>query len=289
MILGRKITRFVIDEAHCFSAWRQDFRVDYLYIGDFIKSIQEKKNLEQGIPVSCFTATAKQNVIEDIRNYFKDKLNLDLALFSSKVARTNLHYKVIEKSTEEEKYTALRELIFEKECPTIVYVSRTRKAYELAERLTKDGLHAKPYHGKMDVKELNEDAMAHACQDVTARKIKTILNFWSIKHWIKYQKSLYSKNHFTILSLFAIEELKERLTKRHELSRFIVEFLYERMQLEQKGDDANKDEILVEFSVKELKNTFEEQLKLFDFDVTIEDIEDALFYLSRIDVIKIEG
>jgi ATP-dependent DNA helicase RecQ len=54
LILGRKIVRFVIDEAHCFSSWGQDFRVDYLYIGDFIKSIQEKKNLEDGIPVSCF-------------------------------------------------------------------------------------------------------------------------------------------------------------------------------------------------------------------------------------------
>jgi ATP-dependent DNA helicase RecQ len=66
LISGRKIVRFVIDEAHCFSSWGQDFRVDYLYIGDFIKSIQEKKNLEDGIPVSCFTATAKQKVIEDI-------------------------------------------------------------------------------------------------------------------------------------------------------------------------------------------------------------------------------
>jgi len=66
LLLGRKITRFVIDEAHCFSSWGQDFRVDYLYIGDFIKSLQDKKNLEGRIPVSCFTATAKQKVIVDI-------------------------------------------------------------------------------------------------------------------------------------------------------------------------------------------------------------------------------
>jgi ATP-dependent DNA helicase RecQ len=103
LILGRKIVRFVVDEAHCFSSWGQDFRVDYLYIGDFIKSIQEKKNLEDGIPVSCFTATAKQKVIEDIRGYFKEKLSLDLELFTSKASRTNLRYKVFEKGETKKK------------------------------------------------------------------------------------------------------------------------------------------------------------------------------------------
>ncbi len=40
LLLKRSIARFVIDEAHCFSAWGQDFRVDYLYIGDFIRELQ---------------------------------------------------------------------------------------------------------------------------------------------------------------------------------------------------------------------------------------------------------
>ena len=160
LILGRKIARFVIDEAHCFSSWGQDFRVDYLYIADFIRSIQEKKNLEDGIPVSCFTATAKQKVIEDIRDYFREKLSLDLDLFTSKATRTNLQYRVFSKGDEEDKYQAVRDLIEEKNCPTIIYLSRTRKAYNLAERLTADGFNAKAYHGKMDKQEksTNQDA-----------------------------------------------------------------------------------------------------------------------------------
>tara|TARA_R110001592_G_scaffold189452_2_gene434958 strand:- start:2429 stop:7228 length:4800 start_codon:yes stop_codon:yes gene_type:complete len=160
LILGRKISRFVIDEAHCFSSWGQDFRVDYLYIGDFIKSIQQQKNLEEGIPVSCFTATAKRKVIYDILEYFKDKLGLNLELFSSKESRKNLHYQVFEKENEEDKYNTARDLVDEKNCPTIIYVSRTRRAYELAERLVKDGYKAKPYHGKMEKQEksANQDA-----------------------------------------------------------------------------------------------------------------------------------
>ena len=92
-MLGRNVVRFVIDEAHCFSTWGQDFRVDYLYIGDFIKAYQEKKNIEDAIPVSCFTATAKQKVIEDIWDYFADKLSIDLEIFSSNATRSNLHYR----------------------------------------------------------------------------------------------------------------------------------------------------------------------------------------------------
>lgn len=153
LLLGRKIARVVIDEAHCFSAWGQDFRVDYLYIGDFIKELQIKKNLEDSIPVSCFTATAKQRVIEDIQKYFKDKLNLDLELFTSKASRTNLQYKVVELGEEEDKYNTVRELVEEKNCPTIVYVSRTNTADVLAARLRGDGFNAKAFHGKMDVSE----------------------------------------------------------------------------------------------------------------------------------------
>lgn len=53
--------------------------------------------------------------------------------------------------------------------------------------------------------------------------------------------------------------------------------------------EIEKDEVLVEFSVLELKDEFEKKLRLFDLKITLEDVEDALFYLSKIDAIKIEG
>ena len=150
ILLGRYVVRFVIDEAHCFSAWGQDFRVDYLYIGKFIKEYQRKKGCKTPIPVSCFTATAKQKVIQDICDYFKQSLGLDLELFASAASRTNLRYSVIHVDNDGEKYLKLRELIAEAECPTIVYVSRTKRTKELAARLTRDGYEALPFNGKMD-------------------------------------------------------------------------------------------------------------------------------------------
>lgn len=160
ILLTRHVVRFVIDEAHCFSSWGQDFRVDYLYIGKFISEYQKKKQCKEPIPVSCFTATAKQKVVQDICDYFKQTLDLDLDLFASSASRTNLRYSVIHADTDDDKYTKLRSLIAESSCPTIIYVSRTKRTKDLSEKLTRDGYKALPFNGKMnaDEKIANQDA-----------------------------------------------------------------------------------------------------------------------------------
>ena len=160
ILLARHVVRFVIDEAHCFSSWGQDFRVDYLYIGKFIHEYQKKKKLSTQIPISCFTATAKQKVVQDICDYFKNTLNLNLQLFASTASRTNLRYSVIHTETDEDKYAKLRLLIAESSCPTIVYVSRTKRTKMLAEKLSRDGYKALPFNGRMDSDEkiANQDA-----------------------------------------------------------------------------------------------------------------------------------
>ena len=153
LLISRNIVRFVIDEAHCFSAWGQDFRVDYLYIGDFIRKLQNQKQTGQAIPVSCFTATAKKQVIRDIQDYFRRKLNVELKLFTTKATRRNLQYVVLFKQNDEDKYSEIRNLLQSRNCPAIVYVSRVRKTQQLAERLRQDGFAAEPYNGRMDSQE----------------------------------------------------------------------------------------------------------------------------------------
>ena len=150
LLSGRNIVRFVIDEAHCFSAWGHDFRVDYLYIGDFIKQLQEEKKQRIPIPVSCFTATAKQKVITDIVDYFHQKLGITLKVFAASAERKNLRYSVIHTDTDNDKYNQLRNIILGRKCPTIVYVSRTRRTHELCSHLCADGIKALPFNGKME-------------------------------------------------------------------------------------------------------------------------------------------
>ena len=153
LLLSRDVARFVIDEAHCFSAWGHDFRVDYLYIGDFIRQLQEKKQQQKPIAVSCFTATAKQKVVSDICDYFRVKLGIELKVFAANAERKNLRYSVLHADTAEEKYNLLRSLIFGHNCPTIVYVSRTKRTRQLADHLLSDGIQALPFNGKMEAAE----------------------------------------------------------------------------------------------------------------------------------------
>ena len=147
----RRIDRFVIDEAHCFSAWGQDFRVDYLYLADFIKDLEEEKKLESHIPISCFTATAKQDVVDDICGYFKKRMNLELKKFVSTAARTNLDYSVINASKDfHERGKELVNLLRQYDGPKIIYASTVKTTEKLAEGLKEYGFKSGCYNGQMD-------------------------------------------------------------------------------------------------------------------------------------------
>ena len=55
-----EISMITVDEAHCISQWGQDFRPSYMDIAEFV-NILDKRPI-----ISAFTATATQNVREDI-------------------------------------------------------------------------------------------------------------------------------------------------------------------------------------------------------------------------------
>lgn len=153
----RVIERFVIDEAHCFSSWGHDFRHDYNYIATVIKELQEQE-FQPPIAVSCFTATAKPEVLQDIKDYFKSKLNLDLKSYIAESERSNLFYSVVQVNDDKDKYEKLvheLERLNGKAC--IIYrPQNARGCKELAEQLNQDPristlrVVIEPFYAKVD-------------------------------------------------------------------------------------------------------------------------------------------
>jgi len=152
ILKNRLIERFVVDEAHCLSTWGNDFRQDYYYICEYINDLLEaKKGFQEHIPVSCFTATAKRDVINDIKRYFLEGMGLKLDEYIAKPERKNLKYKSLP-TDRKEKYPALLKLINEHDGATLVYIpSSTKECDKVAEQLAMDtGKEVRSFHSKLD-------------------------------------------------------------------------------------------------------------------------------------------
>ncbi len=68
-----------------------DFRPDYRNVSRFIK----KFSGDYPAPVLCLTATAKPEVVRDIREHFKACLGIDLMLLDGGAVRMNLSFAVL--------------------------------------------------------------------------------------------------------------------------------------------------------------------------------------------------
>ena len=114
-----------------------------------------------------------------------------------------------------------------------------------------------------------------------------MLYYWTIKSYIK--KSLNtSEKRVEIIPEISIDLFKSKSNKRIDLAQFIIKYLYEKsIEL----PDSQKEEILVQFSVLELKNAYCNDINLFSMsrEITLEDIEDTLLFLAKIDSINLEG
>ena len=152
LLKNRVIDRFVIDEAHCLSTWGNDFRHDYFYIGAFINDLLAAKPFQSHIPVSCFTATAKPKVLDDIGHYMEQSLGLTMQRYIAVPERHNLDYEAYEVKEEKGKYSRLLELVNDKAGSTLIYIpSSTRRCDEIAEQLTLDtGKNVRSFHSRLD-------------------------------------------------------------------------------------------------------------------------------------------
>jgi ATP-dependent DNA helicase RecQ len=127
---------FVVDEAHCISAWGHDFRPDYLRLAAFIEALGRPR-------VLALTATAAPPVRREIIEQLGMR---DPVVVVSGFMRDNIHLSV--ETYAEADYTAA---VVDRAAVTpgtgIVYVATRRQAEELAAAITERGKPAAAYHG----------------------------------------------------------------------------------------------------------------------------------------------
>ncbi|MGR8934973.1 MAG: RecQ family ATP-dependent DNA helicase [Gammaproteobacteria bacterium] len=146
----REIGCWVFDEAHCLSKWGHDFRPDYLYAGRFIKEFAARQNSLLP-PVQCFTATAKQDVRDEIIDYFRANLGQELQVFEGGVERGNLHF-AVQTVNRAEKFGRIHELLQqhyagnENGGSVIVYCATQKRSEEVADYLQQQGWQAEAFH-----------------------------------------------------------------------------------------------------------------------------------------------
>ena len=155
-----KVSRFVIDEAHCISSWGHDFRPDYRRLGDAIAACGRP-------PVGAFTATATPRVRLDII----DSLGLRKPVGRvTGFVRENLRMSVVHCRGTREKRDSLLARIRPGEGRSLVYCGTRKTALEVSALLSAAGIATATYHGAMDGTERQD-----AYREFAAGRLKAIV------------------------------------------------------------------------------------------------------------------
>lgn len=136
-----KISMVTVDEAHCISQWGQDFRPGYLKIVEFIESLPERP------VVSAFTATATEEVKEDIACILKLK---NPEIIVTGFDRENLYYSVEHIAGKRKDVFVMDYLKKHPRESGIIYCATRKNVDALYEILCKQGIAAARYHAGMD-------------------------------------------------------------------------------------------------------------------------------------------
>jgi ATP-dependent DNA helicase RecQ len=140
----RKISLFVVDEAHCVAEWGHDFRPDYLRLHDVICQLARP-------PVMALTATATPRVAQEIaiRLGLRDGIHV-----SSGFDRPNLSFDVVRlegRGTLARKRRLLLEALrSEHSRPAIVYCGTRKDTEEVSELVARQCITTVAYHAGME-------------------------------------------------------------------------------------------------------------------------------------------
>ena len=150
----------------------------------------------------------------------------------------------------------------------------------ILERIPDDSL-------RISCKQLNDDAVNEGIATSREKDIRTLLYFLTIKGYTRKKED--GAHNVEVMRKADREATLARFQKRVDVSRFVVEWLYNLAQKRAKEDGKT---IAVQFSVVELLKEMKQRGSLLfaSFsDIQLEDVEEALLYLSKIGALKLEG
>lgn len=147
-------------------------------------------------------------------------------------------------------------------------------------------------------KQLNDNAVHDGINTSTEKKIRTLLYFLAVKSYAHKKED--GVRNLIVTRDKDIETIIKRFERRIEVCRFIIERLYSLAEennktiTEESNNSSSVDskEKPLQFSVVELLNDLKSsnQSLFSDFSsLQLEDVEEALLYLSKIGAMKLEG
>ena len=138
------VNLIAIDEAHCISQWGHDFRPAY-------KNIHVLRNLKPNIPCIALTASATQNVVDDILKELKFEKG---KVFKQTFSRDNLAYMVFEA---EDKMYKIKQILNKNPSSSIIYVRNRKSTIDISNTLNNSSFSATHYHGGLSSDEKQQN------------------------------------------------------------------------------------------------------------------------------------
>ncbi len=155
LVKSLSISLLVVDEAHCISHWGHDFRPSYLSIGPFIGELPARP------VISAFTATATENVREDIIKLLGLR---DGTLYITGFNRKNLFFSVMRGENKQD--FILNYIEKNKHSSVIIYCSTRKEVDEVCDVLKARGYTAGRYHAGLGDEERTKTQEAFSYDDI---------------------------------------------------------------------------------------------------------------------------